>query len=248
MLAQDSYEYIKIGLAIRFLRHIDPTDQVGSVLEVEEDLRAHLERANFAVSTAARTASCYEEVMVALRAMDRTAKVGSLASSISEEFTRIEATVFAEATTKKIYSLPARRFNTEFLLLHPEKLLKDGAFGKLDEIARIDFASACRCILFGEATAAAFHTLRATESVLKTYYCHHRRQNRLQKPMWAGMVDQLKAKSRNKPPAPLLASLDLIRTAYRNPTNHPEAIYQIDSAQDLFGVCLDVIGKMTEEL
>jgi hypothetical protein len=70
--------------------------------------------------------------------------------------------------------------------------------------------------------------------------------------MWGNMIDQLKAKakakSKNKPPASLLASLDLIRTAYRNPTQHPEAIYEIDSAQDLFGVCLDVVGKMAEEL
>ena len=90
--------------------------------------------------------------------------------------------------------------------------------------------------------------LRATESVLKSYYFIHRKQNRLSKPMWANMVDQLKAKTKNKPPIILLNSLDLIRTAYRNPTQHPEATYEIDSAQDLFGVCLDVIGKMGLEL
>ena len=66
--------------------------------------------------------------------------------------------------------------------------------------------------------------------------------------MWANMVEQLKAKTRNKPPATLLNSLDLIRSAYRNPTQHPEATYEIDSSQDLFGVCLDVIGKMGSEL
>lgn len=66
--------------------------------------------------------------------------------------------------------------------------------------------------------------------------------------MWGDMLDQLKAKTKNKPPATLLISLDLIRSAYRNPTQHPQETYEIDSAQDLFGVCLDVIGKMTEEL
>lgn len=66
--------------------------------------------------------------------------------------------------------------------------------------------------------------------------------------MWAAMVDQLKAKTRNKPPLTLLNSLDLIRAAYRNPTQHPEATYEIDSTQDLFGVCLDVIGKMGQEI
>jgi hypothetical protein len=40
----------------------------------------------------------------------------------------------------------------------------------------------------------------------------------------------------------------MIRTNYRNPTQHPEAIYTIDTAQDLFGVCIDVLGKMASEL
>lgn len=172
----------------------------------------------------------------------------NLVNDIVGEFSTLENVVFAEAITKKIYILPNRRFNTEYLLSDPKKLLKAGAFEKLEEIAKTDFASSCRCILFGEATAAAFHILRATESVLKSYYFHHRKQKRLAKPMWGSMLDQLRAKSKNKPPESLISSLDLIRTAYRNPTQHPEAIYEIDSAQDLFGVCLDVIGKMTDEL
>jgi hypothetical protein len=168
--------------------------------------------------------------------------------ALVDQSTILENVAFAEALTKKIYILPSRRFNTEYLLAEPQKLLKEGAYDKLEEIAKIDFASSCRCILFGEATAAAFHILRVTESVLKSYYFHHRRQNRIAKPMWGPMIDQLKSKTKNKPPTALLASLDLIRTAYRNPTQHPEATYEIDSAQDLFGVCLDAIGKMTDEL
>ena len=88
----------------------------------------------------------------------------------------------------------------------------------------------------------------STESVLKTYYFHHRRQKRLLKPMWANMIEQLKAKTKNRPRTELLSSLEIIRTAYRNPTQHPEALYEIDGAQDLLGVCIDVIGKMTDEL
>jgi len=249
MLAQDSYEYIKIGLALRLLRNVNHTNTASFVLKIESDLKQQLESANFSVSLASTTSTDYGSMISALKALQPENPIGSeLTKTISAEFASLEAVVFAEALTKKIYVLPSRRFNTEFLLNHPDRLLKEGAFQKLDEIAKSDLSSACRCILFGEATAAAFHVLRATESVLKSYYFHHRRQNRLDRPMWGGMVDQLKSKTRNKPPAPLLASLDLIRTAYRNPTQHPEAIYQIDSAQDLFGVCLDVIGKMTDEL
>ncbi len=171
-----------------------------------------------------------------------------LARSVSSQAVRVETVIFAESSIKRIYVLPNRRFNSEYLLNSPQSLLKAGAFDKLDEIAKQDISSACRCILFGEATAAAFHILRATESVLKSYYFHYKKQHRLAKPMWGPMVTELKAKTKNRPPETLLTSLDLIRSAYRNPTQHPEALYEIDSAQDLFGVCLDAIGKMASEL
>lgn len=250
MLVSDSYQYIRIGLAVRLLRHVAATETAEFVIGVQDELRDMLEKANFSVTLVSMNSIRYGAMRNSIELIgQRTDAIGQvIATSINEEFVNIENVLFAEACTKRIYILPDRRFNTEFLLSQPEKLLKDGAYQKLDEIAKTDIASACRCILFGEATAAAFHILRATESVLKSYYCHHKRQNRLQRPMWGPMTDQLRAKTRNKPPETLLASLDLIRNAYRNPTQHPEAIYQIDSAQDLFGVCIDCIGKMADEL
>lgn len=160
----------------------------------------------------------------------------------------LETVIFAEATTKKVFTLPERRYDVQHLMSSPEKLLKAGAYQKLSMLAQGDFQSACRCVVFGESTAAAFHILRCTEDTLKKYYFHHRKQKRLERPMWGNMLDQLKAKSRNKPPATLLKSLDLIRDSYRNPTQHPEAVYTIDTAQDLVGVCIDVLGKMLDEI
>lgn len=245
-----SYEYIKLGLLIRMLRHISQTYSAEVVINALRDLRAMLESANFSVSLAYFQSKTFGEMLTQVGSIEpRNGLVGpAVAASVSSEMGVLENVIFAEASTKSIYLLPERRFNSDFLLSNPSRLLKAGVFEKLDEVAQSDISSACRCILFGEATAAAFHILRATESVLVSYYHHHRRQNRLAKPMWGPMVDQLKIKTRNKPPAPLLAALDLIRTAYRNPTQHPQAVYQIDSAQDLFGVCIDAIGKMADEL
>lgn len=249
MLAQNSYEYIKIGLAIRLLRNVSKSNAAKFVIDVISDLKSQLEKADFAVSTASTKSSTFLEMEQELNLLGANNEIGeTLRINISGHSATLENVVFAEAITKKIYILPNRRFNTDILLNHPERLLKEGTFEKLDDIAQADIASACRCILFGEATASAFHILRATESALKSYYFHHRKQNRLEKPMWGNMLDQLKAKTKNKPSATLLSSLDNIRTGFRNPTQHPQAIYQIDSAQDLFGVCLDVIGKMGEEL
>lgn len=249
MIVQDTYVYIQIGLCIRLLRNVSVSQKASTSKITIETLKTNLQKGNFDVSLSAMTSASYGEMFKKLQAIDDDNYLPpDVVRALVDQSTILENVVFAEALTKKIYILPSRRFNTEYLLAEPQRLLKRGAYDKLEEIAKIDFASSCRCILFGEATAAAFHILRVTESVLKSYYFHHRRQNRLTKPIWGPIIDQLKSKTKNKPPTALLASLDLIRTAYRNPTQHPEATYEIDSAQDLFGVCLDAIGKMIDEL
>jgi predicted ester cyclase len=246
---QDCYSYIKIGLAIRLLRNVEHTDTKDYVKSTIKGLVEGLEEGNFQVTLASMASHFFLNMKDELENIENdNDEIGqALANKVKEQLTNIETVVFPESSIKKIYILPNRRFNTDYLLEQPNKLLAEGVFEKLDDIAQHDIKSACRCLLFGEATASAFHILRATESVLKYYYLHHRRQNRLKKPMWANMVDQLRAKARNKPPETLLNALDLVRTAYRNPTQHPQATYEIDSAQDLFGVCLDVIGKMGGE-
>ncbi|MBU2986807.1 hypothetical protein KO528_15690 [Saccharophagus degradans] len=250
MLIHNCYSYVQIGLAIRLLRNVTKISTKKFVLSSIETLTECLEEGNFEVTITAMRSHTYSQMVTDLRCLnDDVDEIGvDLAKRVVKEFKIIETVVFPESCIKKIYILPNRRFNSEYLLNDPGKLLADGVYEKLDEIARHDISSACRCLLFGEATAAAFHILRATEAVLKSYYFHHRRTKRLSKPMWANMLDQLRAKTRNKPPAILLNSLDLIRSAYRNPTQHPEATYEIDSVQDLFGVCLDSIGKMGREI
>src|ERR1039457_275479 len=249
MIKQDCYGYIEIGFNIRLLRNINSSSQKEIVKTSIEKLLKKLEENNFVVSLSGTKSSVFQKMVRDINALTDMAALGAaLSKDVIREFGTVEDIVFAEACTKYIYVIPTRRFNSEYLMSKPAKLLKDGSFDKLGEIAIYDFKSSCRCLLYGEGTACAFHILRATEDVLKTYYHHHVKQKRLVKPMWGNMLTALQAKTKSKPPAILLTELDFIRTAYRNPTQHPEAIYDIDVAQDLFGVCLDVIGKMAEEL
>jgi len=62
--------------------------------------------------------------------------------------------------------------------------------------------------------------------------------------MWGDMLKQLVERKKNRLPDSLLECLDNIRESYRNPTNHPEAVYNIDEAEDLLGLCIDVTNKM----
>ena len=249
MIVQDCYTHIKIGLTLRLLRNLGIKDKKEIVIECIDELKKDLEYCGFEVSIAGITSISFYKMEQEVNALEDGNDIGDiLRNKLETEFATLESIVFAEALTKKIYVIPKRRFNSDYLMSQPDKLFKEGVYTKLSELARHDIASSCRCLLLGEATASAFHILRATEEVLKSYYLVHRKQKRLKNPMWGPMVDQLEAKKKNPPPETLLRSLDLIRTAYRNPTQHPESIYEIDGAQDLFGVCLDVLSKMAEEL
>jgi hypothetical protein len=248
MQVQKAYAYVQIGLHLRLLR-VASAELMARPFKVEfERLTKHLERLNFKVSRAALTSIRADSVAKRLEALNDDETLGELASDLGQLAKDVEQVVFAEGVTMSVFVLPERRFRTEYLLGAPEKLLKDGAYAKLPLIARTDIASAGRCLLFGEATASAYHMLRATEAVLKVYYFHHRKTKRLEKPMWGPMTDQLRAKKRGRPDATLIAALDVVRTGYRNPTQHPEATYEIDGAEDLMGVCLDLVGKMAAEL
>jgi hypothetical protein len=248
--AKKSFSLIEIGLCLRYLVESRQGESVKGALKVINRLERTLVAAEFDVSVSGMNllGPVKEKLKTKSDGEDDEQLDKELAKELAEISFALERIVFAEAQTKQIYVLPKRRFDSNFLLSNPAKFLRPGSFECMSVIAQADFTSACRCLLFGESTAAAFHILRATEEMLKQYYFHHRRKERLPKPMWAAMLTQLRAKKTNKPSSVLLDSLDMIRDAYRNPTQHPQATYDVESAQDLFGLCLDVISKMTAEL
>jgi hypothetical protein len=49
-------------------------------------------------------------------------------------------------------------------------------------------------------------------------------------------------------PVPLCNQLDHIRVSFRNPTAHPEKIFEIDEAQDLLSICIDAANRMIKDL
>jgi hypothetical protein len=66
--------------------------------------------------------------------------------------------------------------------------------------------------------------------------------------VWGSMTSALERKKVRKPSKTILESLDLIRSSYRNPTQHPRIKYDINQAQDLFGLCVDIINKLVLDL
>jgi hypothetical protein len=62
------------------------------------------------------------------------------------------------------------------------------------------------------------------------------------------IVEHLKKRKTSAPPAGLLNNLDNIRVHFRNPTAHPEKVYDIDEVQDLFGLCVEVVNRMVRAM
>lgn len=247
MEAKKSYALIVLGLCVRSPFNSFPSDPARIPKKHIRMLREGLSSAGFDVSLAGLQE--LDGIATKLHQLHDEDEIGAdLAAQLAGFMQAFEKILHAESSTKRIYVIPKRRFNSEFLLDSPQNLLKTGAYARLSPIAQSDLTSGCRCLAFGEGTAAAFHILRATEDTLKKYHLHKVKRRRLAKPMWGNMISALRQLKRNKPAAPLLDSLDLVRINYRNPTQHPELFYDIESAQDLFGVCIDVIGKMAAEL
>ncbi|MCH9050548.1 MAG: hypothetical protein IIA72_05635 [Proteobacteria bacterium] len=159
----------------------------------------------------------------------------------------LRRTLDAEIKGFEAYIVTPKRIDVSKLLDDTPSLLAPGVHSKLPEIAQFDLAEAGKCIAFERPTAAAFHILRGTEAVLVAFYEAIVRQKRVKR-MWGPMVSDLKKRRKAKPYEVLLNNLDNIRLSFRNPTQHPELIYDIHEVQDLLALCFDAINRMARAL
>jgi hypothetical protein len=127
-------------------------------------------------------------------------------------------------------------------------LLGDGVFATLSDNAKRDYKLACLQVALNQPTAAAFHLMRMLEEQVKVLYFAFKKTNRLEKPMWGPMTIELRTKRAPKPSAKLLDHLDGMRVHFRNPTQHPQAFYTIDEAQDLLNQTIAATNMIHAEL
>lgn len=158
----------------------------------------------------------------------------------------LRETLLAEASGTINYAASDKRYTIQKLTENFSTLMANGVFSRLPDIAQVDMREAGRCIAYELPTSAAFHLMRGTEAVLRHYYCCKVKRGRIKQPfMWGPMVTHLKEK---KVPAGLLDALDSIRRNYRNPTQHPDKVYDLDEAQDLLSLSLDVTNRMIRDI
>jgi hypothetical protein len=169
---------------------------------------------------------------------------------LSDLMVAIRNTVGAEAEGFELFATTPKRLDVEKLLNNPAALLPPTVFTRLPSLTKYDLSEAAKCLAFERPTAAAFHVLRATENVLREFYRAQVKTNRIKTLLWGPIVEDLQNKHPTKkkkiPNAEvLLNQLDYIRKQFRNPTQHPDKIYDIDEVQELWSLCTDVISRMS---
>ncbi|WP_421858593.1 hypothetical protein [Marinobacter salarius] len=170
------------------------------------------------------------------------------AGELVEYMRSIRETLEIEIDGIGAYTPTTKRLDLKRLLDAVPDFFAPNIYINLPEIAQYDFSEGGKCIAFERPTAAAFHILRATESVLRYYYENMIKSSRISSRMWGPIVNELRKRNLTKKYGPLNNHLDNIRDSFRNPTQHPEAMYDIHEVQDLWAVCIDVNNRMIKIL
>jgi hypothetical protein len=241
---------IAMGQIARYLYDVKPNWPIHgptSLVSNIDNLSAELAAMKFKVTVAA------SDDLLALAEELRATPPGTYISSkdsvrLNKIMDRMRHTLRAEARTLNAYVLNEKRFDVLKLVANPASFFGEGTFEKLPRIAQLDIREAGKCIGFELPTAGAFHLLRATEDSLRTYYKVFFKRAKIEKSMWGPLINSLRTKTRKpKPSETLLNHLDHIRNNFRNPTDHPDMVYDMDGVQDLFSLVVDVLNRMAKE-
>ena len=244
------YEYFAFGYNYYLFHYPEVGDSVHGDFDALSSRIGYflnqLEKLNLHVT--AQASKKLRSLRERLDNMPKDSKVDkALADEVTKILEQIDATLDAELQLRSAFIVTQKRFQLDHLLSTPQSLFGHIVFENLPDICQFDFKEAGRCIAFGLPTSAAFHIMRGTEGVLRHYYCSIVKRERVKRFLWYDMVDHLR-KRRDAPPKPLMDNLDNIRVNFRNPTQHPDARYDMDEAQDLLSISIDVVNRMIKDL
>jgi hypothetical protein len=104
------------------------------------------------------------------------------------------------------------------------------------------FSKRGKCIAYDVPTGAAFHILRGTEVVIRSYYLHV--TGTLPKPKlrnWGAYVKNLRSAGADPK---ITGYIEHLRELYRNPVFHPEDNLSPEDAQMSLGACISAMCQM----
>jgi hypothetical protein len=248
MKSESLDKYVYFGTCLRYLQDASiqmPVKKQGTALYNIKHFLSKLEELELNVT---RNLSKTYELTQLENDLEKVQDDANLSSDeamkLTSLITSIRDTLMAEISAREAFVVTPKRIDTTKLIKDVSLLLRPGVFIELPSVAQYDIGEAGKSIAFERPTAAAFHLLRATESVLRHFYCTLIRQKRVHNLLWHDMVEDLRNRRKTEKYSMLYNNLDNIRFHYRNPTQHPDKIYDIEEVQDLWSLCIEVINRM----
>lgn len=239
-------QYYYFGTSIRYLQDVKvgwPIHEEDFLLDNINRFFNHLNNINLVVTK--RASHKLIKFKEKIESKDKkTLITQEEASELSTIMNNIRHTLDAEIAGIEAFITVSKRYDNDILFSDIGKLFSPNVFENFEDIAKHDFNEAGKCIVFERPTAAAFHILRATEANLRYFYKNMIKQKRIKSELWGPIIQDLKLKTKTKTYTTLNNHLDNIRSSFRNPTQHPEAIYDIHETQDLLAICIDANNRM----
>jgi hypothetical protein len=163
---------------------------------------------------------------------------------LSDALRQFEAVLNAELSQMDTYYVSQKGcYSTNHLILQAEIMFPSTIRDFMSKEAIEDVRQGGRCLAFELATAAGFHFLRATESILHKYYDVI--SNGQPRPETRNMGKYIEALEKiSGVDDKVLAVLRQIKNLHRNPIMHPEAVLDMDEALVLLGIVQSAITTM----
>lgn len=167
---------------------------------------------------------------------------------IKDAASKFETVLTEELAIVDTYSVTQKgAYSTTDLITNAESLFSKDVQRKLPPNAVQDIREAGKCLAFETPTAAAFHVVRAIESVILAYYKKTlgtappaRMRN------WGVYINNMRTSG--KADARILDFLTHIKDNYRNPVAHPEAVLTADEVLVLVSVAVGAMSQMAVAL
>lgn len=168
--------------------------------------------------------------------------------TMAKEF---ETVLSAELQTLATYHATQKGiYDTVALIERTEGIFPDTVIEKIKPEAVEEIRQTGRCLAFDNATASAFHVMRATEAILHEYYiavCKPKPKPKGRLENWGAYLKELRSVDDGSVKE-VVAIIQQIKDRHRNLIMHPEIVLSPDEAFTLFEIAQGGIIAMADQL
>jgi hypothetical protein len=238
MIARPLQTYFYFGTAVRYLQDARPGERIADDVNGGRRVRTNLSVVLKMMADLNLTASLRTDAAAKLRELleqfvtagDAEVLSSEQRSVLEDNIDKLRAALESELRTTYAYLSAQACAEAQSLLDHPAVPFAAQVYATLPAMARSDLTEATRCTVFEAPTAAAFHLLRAVAAVLRAFYASTA--------SWRRTADHTE----------LFSRLAHMRTAFRDPCQHPDAIFAPDEVRQLWTLSIEVINRMAPAL